>query len=94
MTLFGGLFYVVQLTDLFDERESVSFSIHYDIQERNEYHPVILHSEFDLLGTVLSHQTRFEDLITSAEYWRTLIAPICTARGDVMSQPVELAPRR
>jgi hypothetical protein len=94
IVLFGGLFYIVQLTEAFGERESRSFSIHYDVQAGREYCPVVLHSEMDLLGTVLSHQTRFENLAATAEYWRTLIEPICVARGDTMSQLTELAPPR
>jgi HNH endonuclease len=93
VTLFGGLFYIVQTTNAFEERESRSFSIYYDVEAGCERSPVVLHSEFDLVGAVLSHRTRFEDIESTAEYWRTLIEPIFTAGGHTMSQLVELGPR-
>lgn len=95
VTLFGGLFYIVQTTDAFEERESRSFSLHYDVEVGCVQNPVILHSEFDLVGDVLSPRTRGEDLTATADYWRTLIEPICMVRGDTMSQLIDLEqPRR
>lgn len=89
VTLFGGLSYVVELTREFREIESRSFSIYYDV-ETGAFQPVVLASEYHLVGRVLSVGSVFEDLVATAEYWRTLIEPVCAARGDQMSTLTDL----
>jgi hypothetical protein len=81
ITLFGGLSYLVHLTDEFHERHSRSFSVHYDIKQKKEYSPIVLMSECDLMKRVLSEATKFESLEGLDEQWFKIVEADCKARG-------------
>src|SRR5262249_46962874 len=81
VTLFGGLSYIVELTDQFEERQSRSFSLHYDADIKRVYRPVILLDEFNLIGEVLSPDTKFETQDAVDEQWYKIIEADCNDRG-------------
>jgi hypothetical protein len=81
VTLFGGLSYLVHVTDQFDERASRSFSIHYDVEQQKEYNPVVLTDEWGLIQKVLSTTTKFESLEGVDQQWFKIVEADCKARG-------------
>lgn len=81
VTLFGGLSYIVELTRAFDERDSRHFSLFYDLETRAQFNPVVLLSEQELLGRVLSPATCFEEPEVVDAGWWPVIAEYCKAKG-------------
>ncbi|GEM_PF-1672322 len=81
VTLFGGLSYIVELTRAFDERDSRHFSLFYDVECRSRFNPVVLFSEQELLGKVLSPATNFEKPAAVDEQWWPIVAEYCKAKG-------------
>jgi hypothetical protein len=72
VTLFGGLAYIIELTRQFDERDSRSFSLFYDVETRSLFNPIVivLFSEQEVIGRILSPATSFEEPdATDAQWW-------------------------
>jgi hypothetical protein len=81
VTLFGGLSYIVELTRAFDERESRHYSLFYDLETRAQFNPIVLFSEQELLGRVLSPATNFEEPEAVDEQWWPVVEEYCKAKG-------------
>jgi hypothetical protein len=81
VTLFGGLSYLVHVTDTFDEQSSRCFSIHYDVEQQKEYNPIVLTNEWGLIQRVLSTATNFESLEGVDQQWFKIVEADCRARG-------------
>jgi hypothetical protein len=81
VTLFGGLSYIVELTRAFDERDSRHYSLFNDVECRTQFNPVVLFSEQELLGRVLSPTTNFEEPEAIDEQWWPVVAEYCKAKG-------------
>jgi hypothetical protein len=81
ITMFGGLSYLVYLTDSFHERESRSFSIHYDIGMKRECNPIVLMDEYNLIGRIQSDSTKFDSVDDADEQWFKIVEPYCKAKG-------------
>ena len=86
ITLFGGLTYIVELTRGFNERDSRHFSLFYDLESRAQFNPVVLFSEQELIGRVLSPATIFEEPeAIDAQGW-PLIEEYCKSKGIAISR--------
>ena len=81
VTLFGGLSYIVELTRAFDERESRYFSLFYDLEPCAQFNPIVLFSEWELLGRVLSPATTFEKPEAVDAQWWPVVEEYCKAKG-------------
>lgn len=81
VTLFGGLSYVVEVTDKYEERSSRLFSIFYDAALRKPLNPVVLADEMAIIGEVLSRNSVFEDRDAVDEQWFPILAAYCTGAG-------------
>jgi hypothetical protein len=79
VTLFGGLSYLVQITDEFNERQSRAFSIHYDAKSMQEYSPVVLMDEYNLLGRVHSNFTKINSIPAVDAQWYRIVETYCKA---------------
>lgn len=81
VTLFGGLSYIVELTRAFDERESRHFSLFYDLETRTQFNPIVLFSEQELLGKVLSNATHFDEPEAVDAQWWPIVEEYCKTKG-------------
>jgi hypothetical protein len=81
VTLFGGLSYIVHLTDAFEERRDRSFSLHYDAVTRKLYHPIVLYDEYALIRKIQSDDTQFGTVPPVDKQWYRIVEPDCRARG-------------
>jgi hypothetical protein len=81
VTLFGGLSYIVEVTDKFDEESSKQFSIFYDALAKERITPVVLADEKTLIGKVLSKETVFENPDAIDQQWFPIIAAFCAEAG-------------
>jgi hypothetical protein len=81
VTLFGGLSYIVEVTDKFDEGSSKQFSIFYDALAKERRTPVVLADEMTLIGRVLSKETVFENPDAVDQQWFPIIAAYCAEAG-------------
>ena len=82
VTLFGGLTYIVFVSENYTERESRQFSIFYDAQSRQRINPVVLANEMTLIGHVLSPDTsKFEDRDAVGAQWFPVLAAFCEEKG-------------
>jgi hypothetical protein len=81
VTLFGGICYLVAVTNDYTERESRQFSIFYDAAAKRCYTPVLLADEMTLVGHVLSPATKFEDPSAVHEQWSPLLIQYCASKG-------------
>ena len=81
VTLFGGLSYVVEVTDNYVERSSRLFSIFYDASLKRPLNPVVLADEMAIIGQVLSKDTIFEDRDAVDEQWFPILAAYCADAG-------------
>jgi hypothetical protein len=81
VTLFGGLSYIVELTRAFDERGSRHYSLFYDVESHTQFNPVVLFSEQELLGRVLSPATKFEEPEAVDEQWWPVVEEYCKGKG-------------
>jgi hypothetical protein len=86
ITLFGGLTYIVELTRCFNERDSVHFSLFYDLESRARFSPIVLFSEQELIGRVLSHATIFEEPEAIDAQWWPLVEEYCKSREITISR--------
>jgi hypothetical protein len=81
VTLFGGLSYVVEATDNYQEPSSRLFSIFYDAALKKPFNPVILADEMMIIGDVLSKNSAFEDKDALDEQWFPILASYCAEIG-------------
>lgn len=88
ITLFGGVSYIVEIASDYNERESRQFSIFYDAASKSRLSPVVLASEMDLIGHVLSPATKFEDRDALDRQWFPIIAAFCAEKGLEMERIV------
>jgi len=77
VSLFGGLSYAVELTSEFHERESRSFSLFYDTDSKTVFNPVVLYSEQEIIGRVLSPTTVFERQEAVDAQWYPIVERYC-----------------
>jgi hypothetical protein len=87
VTLFGGISYVVFITDRYEERESRQFSIFYDAATKQRFSPLVLADEMTLIGHVLSPSTKFEDPTAVHEQWSPILTEVCAQKG-VIVEPI------
>jgi hypothetical protein len=81
VTLFGGLSYVVEVTDSYQESSSRLFSIFYDAALKKPFNPVILADEVTTIGDVLSKNSAFEDKDALDKQWFPILAAYCADIG-------------
>jgi hypothetical protein len=81
VTLFGGLAYIIELTRNFDERDSRSFSLFYDVETRSLCNPIVLFSEQEVIGRILSPATSFEEPDAIDAQWWPLVEGYCKSKG-------------
>jgi HNH endonuclease len=81
VTLFGGLSYVVEVTDRYEEPSSRLFSIFYDTALKKPFNPMILADEMMIIGDVLSKNSAFEDKDALDEQWFPILANYCAEIG-------------
>lgn len=86
VSLFGGISYVVELTNIFQEEQSRQFSVCYDAGSRREFLPVVLFNEFTLIGRVLSHATQFESPVALDAQMFPIVSTYCDLRGMRVSR--------
>jgi len=82
VTLLGGLSYVVEVTDKYEERSSRLFSIFYDAALKKSLSPVVLADEMAIIGEVLSKNSVFEDRDAVDEQWFSVLKAYC-ADADI-----------
>jgi hypothetical protein len=88
VTLFGGLTYLVQLTEDYEETLSRQFSIFFDAGTRKEFNPILLANEMSLIATALSKDTVFENRAAIDEQWLPIVKFYCASAGiDLESIP-------
>lgn len=81
VTLFGGISYLVIVTNAYIEKESRQFSIFYDANAKQRFTPVVLADEMTLIGHVLSPATKFEDPTAVHEQWSPILDEFCAQKG-------------
>lgn len=81
LTLFGGVSYIVEVTDKFEERSSRLFSIFYDAALKKPFTPIVLADEMTIIGDVLSKNSIFEDRDALDEQWFPILAAYCADIG-------------
>lgn len=86
VTLFGGLSYIVELTRAFDERDSRHFSLFYNLESRAQFNPIVLFSEQELLGRILSPATIFEEPEAMDAQWWPIVEEYCKSKGIAISR--------
>jgi len=84
VTLFGGICYLVAVTNNYVEKESKQFSIFYDAKTKERFTPVVLADEMTLIGHVLSPATKFEDPTAVHEQWSPILEAYCAEKGLVI----------
>jgi hypothetical protein len=94
VTLFGGLSYVVEVTDSYEERSSRLFSIFYDAAVKKPLNSVVLADEMSIIGEVLSKDSVFEDRDAVDEQWFPILAAYCEDAGITLERipPVSTLP--
>src|ERR1017187_8002297 len=86
VTLFGGLSYVVELTRRFEENESRSFSLFFNADSQETFNPIVLFSEQEIIGGVLSHETAFEQVDAIDAQWYPIVERYCKENGIDISR--------
>ena len=86
VTLFGGLSHVVELTRRFDENESRSFSLFFNADSQETFNPIVLFSEQEIIGRVLSHDTAFEQVDAIDDQWYPIVERYCKENGIDISR--------
>ena len=81
VTLFGGVSYIIELTRSFDERDSRSFSLFYDVETASLFEPVVLFSEQEVIGRILSPATSFEEPDAIDAQWWPLVEGYGKSKG-------------
>jgi hypothetical protein len=96
VTLFGGLSYVVELTDKYEEQSSRLFSIFYDAALKKPLNPIVLADEMTIIGEVLSMNSVFEDRDAVDQQWFPILAAYCADVGVELERipPADSAPGR
>ena len=87
VTLFGGVSYLVCVTEEYTENESRQFSIFYDASTKERFNPIVLADEMTLIGHVLSPATKFEDPTAVHEQWSPILNEFCAQKG-VTVEPI------
>ncbi len=85
-TLFGGLSYVVELTRRFEENESRSFSLFFNADSQETFNPIVLFSEQEIIGRVLSHETAFKQVDAIDAQWYPIVERYCKENGIDISR--------
>jgi hypothetical protein len=88
VTLFGGLSYVVELTNDFQERDSRHFSLFYDTGLQAPENPIVLYDEQEIIGRVLSPATVFEQPQAIDAQWYSIVERYCRENGIDLSRTV------
>ena len=65
----------------FDERDSRSFSLFYDVEIRSLFNPIVLFSEQEVIGRILSPATSFEEPDATDAQWWPLVEGYCKSKG-------------
>jgi hypothetical protein len=86
VTLFGGLSYVIELTGQFNEVSSRNFSLFFDAASRKTFNPVVLYSEQEVIGRVLSPDTVFEQPEAIDAQWYPIVEQFCKENGIELSR--------
>ena len=86
VTVFGGLSYAVELTGGFNEREGRKFSLFYDTHSQALFSPVVLYDEQEIIGRVLSPDTRFEQPEAIDAQWYQIVERYCKDNGIGLSR--------
>jgi hypothetical protein len=86
VTLFGGLFYLVEATTEYSMSESKQFSIFYDASSKRRFSPIVLANEMTLIGHALSRASKFENRSAIDEQWFPLIAAFCEQKGIALER--------
>lgn len=94
VTLFGGLCYLVEVSDAYNERESRQFSIFYEAGTKTLSHPIFLADEMTLIGHVLSPATTFEDPLTVDAQWHKVVAAFCSGSGTIVERLADRPPAK
>jgi hypothetical protein len=90
VTLFGGIFYLVELTRAYSESTSRHFSIFYDAATKERMNPVVLADEMTLIGHVLSPATEFEDREAVYDQWHPIVSAFCAQKGLIAERLGEI----
>lgn len=86
VTLFGGLSYLVEVTDSYTEANSRHFSIFYDAKTKERENRIILADEMTLIGHVLSPATKFEDRDAVDAQWYPIVSGFCSDKGTIVER--------
>ena len=86
VTLFGGLSYIVELSRGISERDSRQFSVFYDAEIRDLFHPIVLYSEHEIIGRILSRATIFEEQAAVDAQWYPLVEEYCRSKEMDLSR--------
>ena len=81
VTFFGGVSYIVELTDSFNEPQSRKFMLFYDAETQQIFNPVVLHDEQELIRRVLSPSTVFNDQNAMDNQWFSIVDEYCRSKG-------------
>src|SRR5208283_5123998 len=84
VTLFGGICYLVDVTNDYAEKESRQFSVFYDANTKKQFSPIVLADEMTLIGHVLSRATKFEDPTAVHEQWSPILNEFCAQKGVIV----------
>jgi hypothetical protein len=84
VTLFGGISYLIVLTEDYSGRESKQFSVFYDAETRARFNPILLADEMTLVGHVLSPVTMFEQPSAVLELWTPMFTDFCKQKGFIV----------
>jgi len=87
VTLFGGISYLVTITENYTYGGSRQFSIFFDADAKRRFNPVVLANEMTLIGHVLSPATKFEDPTAVHEQWSPILSEFCAKKG-VLVEPI------
>jgi len=86
VTLFGGLTYVVEVTDNYGEASSRQFSIFYDAATKKEFNPVVLANDMSFVRMALSKETVFESREAIDAQWSPIIDAYCADAGITLER--------
>lgn len=86
VSLFGGLSYIVRLTDNFQEDRSRQFSVYYDAATRRQFVPVVRFDEMTLIGRVLSTASQFESPRALDAQMYPIVSTYCDSKGIQVSR--------
>lgn len=94
VTLFGGLCYLIEVSNTFEERSSKQFSIFFEANTRTCSNPVIGANEMTLIGEVLSPDTVFETPLAVDAQWFKLIAAFFAGTTTIVERLADRPPKQ